>query len=172
MKQVGIPLVLTFSMEEVSFDRLDTWRSKYFPKERNHLKAHLTIYHQLPGQRIHELRELLSAVSQLQTAIPVKFSSLLLRQGFLGVRVESEKLNETKLNLDKILDSYLRVQDRKEYKPHVTLSNFGSPKEALRSFAELEKIFVPWDGYLTGMALFHYRGGPWEHDSSYFFDAT
>jgi 2'-5' RNA ligase len=162
MKQVGIPLILTFTLDTESKARLDAWRKEYFPKERNHLSAHLTIYHQLPGQNFDPICVALEDFANAQKPIPIYFESLKTRQGFVGVHIESKALVEARSQLSLHLGEQLRAQDKQPYRPHVTVTNLGSPKDALSCFQALETKFEPWEGLATGFDLYHYRGGPWE----------
>ncbi len=167
MKTVGIPLVLCFKLDPLSFERLDAWRSRYFPPERNHLKAHLTVYHQLPGQRIDSIRETLATLAAAQSHAPLPFTELMHKQGFVGVKVDASALLPFKQELDAALSAELRAQDKQAYRPHVTLTNLGSPKEATKCLADLESVFQPWTGIVQGLELYHYRGGPWEHAATF-----
>ncbi len=172
MKTVSIPLVLTFVMDDESQARLDLWRKLYFPPERNVLKAHLTIYHQLPGQNISRIDEILRDISHLRLSpFPIAFEELKTRQGFVGVKVASPELMQVKSELDHAFDPFLKAQDRKPYSPHVTVTNLGSPKDAQKVMELLTKEFVPWRGSVRAVSLFHYRGGPWEEYRTYSFDA-
>ncbi len=96
----------------------------------------------------------------------VFFSGLITRGGFVGVAVESVDLHRMRADLDELLASDLRAQDKKTYKPHVTITNLGSPGHALSCFKALETLFVPWQGEAIGLELFHYRRGHWQfaHD--------
>lgn len=162
MKQVGIPLILTFTLDSISKSRLDSWREEYFPKERNHLTAHLTIYHQLPGQNIIAISQALEDFANAQSPVSLSFESLKTRAGFVGVHIESSELIATRTRLSAHLGEQLRAQDKQPYRPHVTVTNLGSPKDALSCFNSLEAKFKPWEGIATGFDLYHYRGGPWE----------
>jgi len=44
------PLILTLKLDEESQAFFDKQRALYFPPERNFLKAHLTLFHQLPDE--------------------------------------------------------------------------------------------------------------------------
>lgn len=53
------PLVLTLTLDRASQAFLTNLRAKYFPPHRNHLHAHVTLFHAIPAAWIHELdREL------------------------------------------------------------------------------------------------------------------
>lgn len=171
MKTVGIPLILTFKLDAVSQGRLDGWREKHFPKERNLLKAHLTVYHQLPGQSIEPIKTLLAELAGSQSRIPLDFESLITKQGFVGIRVGSDALQACRSLLDLKFQALLRAQDKKIYRPHITITNLGSPTAAAQALVAMEQVFVPWSGECIGFELFHYRGGPWELAEAFHFDA-
>jgi 2'-5' RNA ligase len=162
LKTVGIPLILTFKLDSDSQQRLDRWRGAHFPKDRNFLKAHLTIYHQLPGQMLKGIQESLTTFVKSHAVIPLRFDRLMMRQGFVGVGVTSEEMLIYKSELNALFHADLRAQDRQPYRPHVTVTNKGSPREAENVFRQLEAEFEPWDGQILALELYHYRGGPWE----------
>lgn len=167
MKQVGIPLILTFKLDAASQECLDGWRLRYFPSARNYLKAHLTIYHQLPGQNLKEIAEALQTFVSTQEAVNLRFNGLITRAGFVGIAIASPALIETRAKLSQMFGSTLRAQDKQLYRPHVTITNLGSPKEAEKCFAELGREFRTWEGQAQGLELFHYRNGPWEIAQSF-----
>ncbi|MES2745323.1 MAG: 2'-5' RNA ligase family protein [Bdellovibrionota bacterium] len=171
MKTVGIPLILTFKLDELSQERLNLWRQMHFPKERNYLKAHLTIYHQLPGQEILSIRHRLADFAALRAPIPIHFDRLMSRQGFVGVGVTSDEMLAYKTDLNTLFLPNLRAQDKEPYRPHVTVTNKGSPRDGEAVLRILEEEFRPWSGTILGLELYHYRGGPWEFAQSYIFDA-
>lgn len=172
MKTVGIPLILTFKLDAVSQGRLDAWREIHFPKERNFLKAHLTVYHQLPGQSINLIKTQLDEIAGSQEKIGIAFDQLMTKQGFVGIRVVSDAMQRCRSQLDLQFQSLLRAQDKQAYRPHVTLTNLGSPKDAAQTMMAMEKVFVPWSGEIVGLELFHYRGGPWELAGTFPFGAS
>ena len=49
------PLVLTLTLDDSTQDFLTSLRAKYFPKHRNHLQAHITLFHAIPPHRQPEL---------------------------------------------------------------------------------------------------------------------
>ena len=162
MKRVGIPLILTFKLDVNSQKTLDTWRETYFPLVRNHLKAHLTIYHQLPGQQLEAIKGALASFAQDEDPPPILFETLMHRGGFVGVALASPALLELKNRIDLLLKDSLRAQDCKSYRPHITVTNLGSPSDAKRCYDSLLPQFTPWTGSSVGLELYHYRSGPWE----------
>jgi 2'-5' RNA ligase superfamily protein len=60
--------ILTVRLDDASFGRLQDWRMRHFPPERNYLPAHLTLFHTLSVEQIARLRLLRSTLENLQPA--------------------------------------------------------------------------------------------------------
>ncbi|ORX39756.1 hypothetical protein BD324DRAFT_614868 [Kockovaella imperatae] len=60
------PLVLTLKLDKGSTELLTSLRANYFPKHRNHLNAHLTLFHAIPPDRRGELDRLLQDICKHQ----------------------------------------------------------------------------------------------------------
>lgn len=171
MKHVGIPLILTFRLDSGSQALLDEWRASYFPPSRNYLKAHLTIYHQLPGQKLVSIQEALQRVVANEKPTDLHFDGLKHHQGFVGITLSAPGVVGIKERLDLEFKDVLRAQDRQGYRPHITVTNLGSPGDAKRCYDQLSKMFIPWTGCAVGLDLYHYHGGPWEHAATFLFEA-
>ncbi len=59
-----LPLVLTLQLDEAAQERFDALRRAHFPPERNHLQAHVTLFHALPAAYEDEVRADLRASAQ------------------------------------------------------------------------------------------------------------
>lgn len=57
------PLVLIAELDDESFAWLDGLRRRHFPPERNHLAAHLTLFHALPSHHDDRVVEVLAAMT-------------------------------------------------------------------------------------------------------------
>jgi 2'-5' RNA ligase len=57
-------MILTLRMDESSQEHFDRLRDLHFPPERNHLRAHLTLFHKLPGDRETEISTELREICQ------------------------------------------------------------------------------------------------------------
>ena len=64
----------------------------------------------------------------------------------------------------------LTAQDRQGYKPHATIQNKVSADAARDARLRLDAL-LPITGTVVGLALWHYRGGPWEEAGRFAFDA-
>jgi hypothetical protein len=53
------PLILTLRMDDLSQQGFNRLREEHFPKARNFIPAHLTLFHKLPGDREREISQAL-----------------------------------------------------------------------------------------------------------------
>jgi len=154
------PLVVTLVLDAVSHERFDALRREHFPAERNHLAAHVTLFHALPGERLE------SVVADLRAAagrdpFPVVVSGLrLLGRGVAYVLAAAE-LSDLHAGLATRWQPWLTTQDRQRLAPHVTVQNKVEPAAARQLLAELSRDFESYDVTATGLALWRYEGGPW-----------
>ena len=64
------PLVLTAVLPPAEQAWLDGWREEFFPPERNHLAAHLTLFHALPGARREAIAAALTELAARTRHLP------------------------------------------------------------------------------------------------------
>lgn len=155
------PLVLTLLLDEATQSRFDGLRRQHFPPERNHLAAHVTVFHALPGDREDAV---LADVADLAPAAPLPMRVSRVR--FLGRGVaydlEGGEAGALRERLAERWRPWLTPQDRQRWRPHVTVQNKVDAAVARDLHARLEREFVPAGAEATGLALWRYRGGPWE----------
>ena len=58
---------------------------------------------------------------------------------------------------------WLTAQDRQRFSAHVTVQNKVDPATAKALAQRLTASFVPWQLQATGVHVWRYLGGPWEH---------
>ena len=160
------PLVLTLALAEEDAERLDRVRREHFPAERNHLRAHVTLFHALPGARHDEvLAEVVEAARRPPFEVRVAGIRLLGRGVAYGL--ESPDLAALHRQLltafSGLLGDELTAQDRQRLSPHVTVQNKVAPDRARELYEQLAETFRPWSVRAEGLALWRYLGGPWEH---------
>ena len=59
------PLILTARVAEKDIKQFDRLREAHFPPDRNVLRAHLTMFHRLPGEYSEKIIERLERVNRL-----------------------------------------------------------------------------------------------------------
>ena len=57
------PLVVTLLLEDSAQERFDRLRAAHFPAGRNHVAAHVTLFHALPGEELPAVRADLDAAA-------------------------------------------------------------------------------------------------------------
>lgn len=167
--EVSEPLILTLKMDERSQECFDRLRALHFPPERNFLRAHLTLFHKLPGEREAEISADLREVCRDQQ--PLTLTATGLRSLGRGVAYElsSPELAALRRELARKWESWLGAQDRQGFRPHVTVQNKVSPERARTLREELQEGFSPFEVGGVGLSLWRYLGGPWEPVEPYHF---
>ena len=154
------PLIVSALLDDATQDDLDARRRRFFPPRRHVVGAHLTLFHALPGDREAEVAASLEAACAgppLDARIGAPF---LLGRG-VAHAVDAPGLLEIRDGVARQWWSELGRQDRARWSPHVTVQNKVDPATARRTLASLTD-FRPYPARVDGLALWRYRGGPWE----------
>ena len=155
------PLVLTLQLDRVSQERFDALRRAHFPPERNHLAAHVTLFHALPGEREEDVRADLEASAQ-RPAYDVQVARVRSLGKGVAYDLRSADLAAQRTELARRWQPWLTPQDARPHAAHVTVQNKVPPERARALLQELEAGFAPYAVRATGLALWRYLGGPWE----------
>ncbi len=157
------PFVLTLELDGQSFSRLDDLRRRFFPPERNQIPAHLTLFHQLPGGRGREVKALLRQVAERQAPIDLDVTEVKALERGVAVFVRSARLAALRDGLAAEWWPWLSGQDTAGFRPHITIQNKVDPAEARRTQQAVAVEFRLRSITGTGLHLWRYLGGPWEH---------
>ena len=163
------PLILTLRMDDLSQQGFDRLREEHFPRARNFIPAHLTLFHKLPGDREREISQALEDLCRQQTPFSLTATGLIFMGRGVGYRLESPALQGLRRRLADEWWPWLGAQDRQGFRPHVTVQNKVTPDEARVLHRRLEETFAPFEVGAEGLLLWRYRGGPWEPAGSYGF---
>lgn len=156
------PLVLTLTLDEAATKFFNELRQQHFPAERNHLEAHLTLFHHLPGAEADRLVAELERVSQWYHPLRMVVKEVRLLGKGVAYRLECTLLQQLHRQLQKQWQAQLTPQDQQKLWPHVTVQNKVAPDEAKRLHAQLSAGFEPFEAVGTGLHLWEYHGGPWQ----------
>ncbi|MCJ2046591.1 2'-5' RNA ligase family protein [Methylobacterium sp. J-078] len=166
------PLILTLAMDPETFARFDGLRRRHFPKALNHIPAHATLFHHLPGPSEPGIAETLAALSRTQAPPEVAVTGLRFTGRGVAYVLASEALTAFRARLVEQfepLEEGLTAQDRQGWRPHVTVQNKVDPATARALHAELEADFAPFRFTAPGLLLWRYLGGPWERRATFTF---
>ncbi|WP_408590283.1 2'-5' RNA ligase family protein [Novosphingobium sp.] len=156
------PLIVTATLPAALQGRAEGLRRAHFPPERNHLSAHVTLFHALPGFVLEEARQVLADLSRTRAAPVAQLDGLMDLGGGTALRIRSEALLDLRADIADRFHGLLTAQDQARPRLHVTVQNKVTRAEAKALQAELAT--QSWDAPFSfaGLALHHYRGGPWE----------
>jgi 2'-5' RNA ligase len=156
------PLIVSLQLDPVLFAAADALRREHFPPERNVLAAHVTLFHQLPGDRHADVAQQLAAACDATPPLPIALPSVRSLGRGVAIVVEGDGLLRVRAELARAWDAWLTPQDRHGYRPHITVQNKVDPAVAKRLHDHLRHTWTPLSGIVPGLLLWRYRGGPWE----------
>ncbi len=156
------PLILTLRFDDASFARLDALRRAHFPPERNHIPAHLTLFHALPGAEEAAVVTAIATACAGTAPFPARVAGLRPLGRGVALEVEAPALRALRSGLATGWAAWLTPQDAGGFRPHVTIQNKVTPEAARDLLATLRAGFEPWEARGEGLLLWRYRGGPWE----------
>lgn len=165
------PLILTLHLDKASFHFFDHLRQRYFPPERNFLKAHLTLFHHLP-HTAEIIAQLAACAKETTGPLQLHVTGLMKLGGGVAYRIESTELTQLHRKLQQLWQPLLTAQDRQPLRPHVTVQNKVPPAEALKLYDELVADFKPFAVFGQGLCLWEYQNGPWQWLATYDFEVA
>ncbi|MGY1742501.1 MULTISPECIES: 2'-5' RNA ligase family protein [unclassified Blastococcus] len=155
------PLVVTLLLGDEAQRRFDRLRAAHFPPERNHLAAHVTLFHALPGEHLTRVDADLAAAAA-RPPFEVEVTGVRSLGRGVAYTLASAELAALRAGLAAAWEPWLTPQDRQRHAPHVTVQNKVDPAAARALHAELSAGFVPESVPARGLGLWRYLGGPWE----------
>ncbi len=164
------PLLVTLDMEASAFDFFTALRAEHFPKERNYLDAHITLFHHLPGDEEEEIRVRLREVAEGYVPFTLEAVGLWMLGFGVAYRLRSTKAAGLRAALVTEWQGWLTPQDRdRPFSPHITVQNKAKPEAAKALYAALSGDFHPFEITATGLRLYRYLGGPWQEVAAFTF---
>ena len=166
-----LPLILTLRLDEALAARFERERRQYFAPKRNHIPAHLTLFHALPGNEEPGIIRHLRALAAETLPPPLRVSGFRFLGRGVAYEIESPQLLALRGDLARHWKPWLTPQDAQGFRPHVTVQNKVEPEAARSLLQHLREGFEPVEGTGTGLLLWRYLGGPWELAAEFSFCA-
>lgn len=158
----AVPIIVTATMGAADQHYFNNLRAAHFPPDRNHLAAHITLFHQLPPSCLDELDRLIRRIAA-DTPPPVaSLREIYSLGGGVAFRIDSPDLIEIRERIADHFTGMLTAQDQGQPRLHITVQNKVAPSEARALLAELVADFRPRALTISGLAAHHYLGGPWQ----------
>nr|NUR36604.1 2'-5' RNA ligase family protein [Sphingomonas sp.] len=161
-------LIITAEIGPQDYAWLEQLRRTHYPAERNQVPAHLTMFRALPPSAEGEVRSRLARITP-EGSPRASIQGLMDLGGGVAFRVASPDLERIRNELAEDLRGLLSAQDAVGWRPHITIQNKVSPREARALLAKLERDFRPRPLAVSGLGLHRYLGGPWDKLSIYSF---
>ena len=160
------PFILTAALPADIQSWSEGLRRAHFPAERNHLHAHVTMFHSFAPSLLDELTDFLPRITAEFAAPQAAISGIMdLGKGTAIALASRELLALRALIADRFHGS-LTDQDLHEPRPHITIQNKVTKKEAreLQASLALEVELRADNGPFAfpALELHRYMGGPWE----------
>lgn len=156
------PLIVTATLPGDIQAWADHLRTTHFPPERNFLKAHVTLFHALPPMLLEEVRSLMATLAGDTSPIDARIDAVMDLGGGTALRILSPQMFDLRAQIADHFHGMLSAQDQSKPRLHITVQNKVVRAQARALQDELAAGFAPRDFSFTGLALHHYRGGPWE----------
>jgi 2'-5' RNA ligase len=151
---------VTLLLDDDAQRRFDLLRAEHFPPGRNHVAAHVTLFHALPGEHLDDVSVDLAETAD-RPGFEVEVTGLRLLGRGVAYTLRSAELTGLRDRLAAAWEPWLTRQDRQRHAPHVTVQNKVEPAVARALHERLAACFTPWSARARGLGLWRYLGGPW-----------
>ena len=162
------PLIVTADFSADDFSWLEGLRRAHYPAEQNRVPVHLTMFQGLPPSAVEEVRQQL-AIHAAAAPPKAMIAGLMNLSTGVAYRVVSDELEAIR---DAIADHFhgmLSAPDVAGWRPHITIQNKVTARQAKALLDQLEADFRPRSLGIAGLTVHRYRGGPWETLATYKF---
>jgi 2'-5' RNA ligase len=151
-------------MDGEAFAALDALRRRYYAPERNLVPAHITLFHRLPGERAREIKALLAQMAAGQRPIDIGPGEVKSTERGVAIFLRSPQLGALRDELAREWWPWLGEEDRRGFRPHVSIQTTLDEAEAHRTRQAVAATFRAPRIRGTGLHLWRYRDGPWESE--------
>jgi len=156
------PFIVTAALPAGIQSWANDLRQTHYPPERNHLHAHVTMFHSFAPSLLDELKSYLPTIAR-EFAPPEAMITGLLDLGTgTAIALQSEPLLTLRAMIAEHFHGSLTAQDLYEPRPHITIQNKVSKREARELQAQLAPRIEARSFAFPALELHCYKDGPWE----------
>lgn len=156
------PFIVTAELSPDMFAWSDRLRRTHYPPERNHVHAHVTLFHAFAPSLREELRRYLPGIAAEFAPPAARVIGLMDLGRGTAIELRSEAMLAIRAQIADHFHGALTEQDRHEPRLHITIQNKVSQEAARALQRTLAPTPEPREFRFPGLALHLYRGGPWE----------
>lgn len=134
----------------------------HYPVERNHLHAHVTMFHSFAPSLLDELKDYLPALTREFAPLDAAITGLLDLGTGTAIALQSEALLTLREMIADHFHGSLTSQDLYEPRPHITIQNKVTKREARALQADLGPEIEIRQFTFPALELHLYQDGPWD----------
>ncbi len=166
------PIIVTLQVDEASDSLFQDLRRLHFPPEINFVGAHLTLFHNLPGDHEEEIIREVARMAKQIAPFRVKVDGAMKLGRGVALKIESPTLMALRLDLAARFEPWLIRQDREKFRPHVTIQNKVASHVADALYEHLGVSLPAFEATAEGFQLWRYNDGRWTPIAAIPFQAT
>jgi 2'-5' RNA ligase superfamily len=169
---MGQPFIVTAELPGDVRSWSDGLRRAHFPPERNHLVAHVTLFHAFAPSLSAELRAELARLAKENPPPRAMLDGLMNLGCGTALAIRSPAMLALRQELAERFHGSLTVQDSHTPRLHITVQNKVTPEAARALQTELGPLIKPRKFDFTGLGLHLYQDPHWERVNVWKFRGT
>lgn len=154
------PVIVTLQIDPASQSFFNEQRRQYFPPDINYIDAHLTLFHNLPGQELDRIIQTGARICEGHRPFAMVVSGIMKLGRGVAYKIESNELLQLRVCLSKQYDEWLVKQDRQKFRPHITVQNKVTPAQSSALYDHLSAGFERFTVIAEGLQFWFYESGP------------
>ncbi len=156
------PFIVTAELPPEVLAWADDLRRTHYPPERNHLAAHVTLFHALAPSLLDELWRVLARQAAERAAPTVRITGLMSLGRGTAIALESPQMLAIRAEIAERFHGALTAQDAHPPRLHITIQNKVTPAAARDLQQELAPQIAPRSFAFPALGLHLYCGPHWE----------
>lgn len=161
MNKDSAPFIVTAALPNDVFAWAEALRRAHFPAERNHLHAHVTLFHAFAPTLFEELKGFLPVVTAEFAPPAARIAGVMDLGRGTAIAIASPQMLAVRQRIAERFHGALTAQDRHEPRLHITIQNKVTSDAARALQACLRGVIETRDFAFPALELHIYRGGPW-----------
>ncbi|WP_313442817.1 2'-5' RNA ligase family protein [Novosphingobium sp.] len=160
IRKQGAPLLVTAELPGDVLEWADGLRRAHYPPERNHLRAHVTLFHALPPRVEAELLQILGELAR-QRPPQARIAGLMKLDNGTAIALESPGMVDLHGEIAERMHGLLTDQDSRPLRLHITVQNKVERAAARALQAELGPQLNSVGFRFRGFGLHAWEDGLW-----------
>ncbi len=156
------PFILTAALPPDIHGWADGLRRAHYPPERNHLHAHVTLFHAFAPSLLDELTRFVPRIAGEFAAPMAEITGVMDLGTGTAIALVSPPLLTLRAIIAEHFSGSLTAQDLHEPRPHITIQNKVTKRKARALQAALAPTITQRRFAFPALEVHLYQGGPWQ----------